>query len=665
MQEPELGARRHSGFRISRTDALQLLLVAAAYYGAAEIGLRLALVGRSVTPLWPPTGVALVALLMFGRRVWPAIAVAALAVNAPISPSLLCAAAIAVGNTIAPLVAATMLVRSGFRTQLDRVRDAVTIVVVAILSMSISATIGSLALVLSDAVSSRRFGGTWSVWWTGDAMGVLIVAPFLWSMSSASRPRVNVGRVLEAVVLGALLLGACLLAFGSDQNVAFVILPLVGWAAWRFQQPGAASACLVVSTLATIAAAHDAGPFAAASLIHQMVTLQSFNAAVAFTSIFVASAVTERERLAQRDHRVVEVLQRSLLPQRVPEVPGVAVAARYLPASPDVNLGGDWYDLIPLLDGRLGVVVGDIAGHGVAAAAAMGQLRMALRACPLESLNPAEVLGRLNSLLRDVQPTAMATVWYGLFDPATQSLSFSSAGHPPPLQIDDDGVGRFIEEVHGSPLGALAGVEYELATHRIDPRATLLLYTDGLIERRHASIDDGFRRLRESVLDAPRALELLCDHVVHALVDASMSDDVALLAIRPTGLTTTEFHLLGSASPAAVREARKAMRLWLERNAVAGADAIDVLIATTEAHVNAMQHAYGLASGDVAISATIKDGSIRIIVRDLGSWQTRSLSDDGRGLTIMRAVMDAVEIDSSTRGTEVRMHRTLTMPDAS
>jgi integral membrane sensor domain MASE1 len=169
---------------------LQAAVVALSYWLAASASLRLALVHGQVTPIWPPTGIALVAILVFGRRVWPAVFLAALAVNLPIGPSPLGAAFIAAGNTLAPLVAAALLKRAGFRIALDRLRDAAAIIVLgALLAMTISATFGTSVLVLWGGVPLESFWSTWAVWWTGDAMGVLLVAPFILSLlPNASAP---------------------------------------------------------------------------------------------------------------------------------------------------------------------------------------------------------------------------------------------------------------------------------------------------------------------------------------------------------------------------------------------------------------------------------------------------------------------------------------------
>src|SRR6266849_7532278 len=170
-------------------EFVRLALVALAYWLAARLSLSLALVHGQVTPVWPPTGIALVAFLLIGRRALPAIALAAFAVNLPIGPSPIGAAVIATGNTLAPLVSVELLRRVGFHPKLDRLRDAIDIIVIAALAgMTISATIGSSVLLLAGAISGTQFWPTWAVWWAGDAMGVLLVAPLLLSLLARAAP---------------------------------------------------------------------------------------------------------------------------------------------------------------------------------------------------------------------------------------------------------------------------------------------------------------------------------------------------------------------------------------------------------------------------------------------------------------------------------------------
>ena len=277
---------------------LQLAVVALAYWLAAGASLRLALVHGQVTPIWPPTGIALVAILIFGRRVWPSIFLAALAVNFPIGPSPLGALTIAAGNTLAPLTAAALLKRAGFRIELDRPRDAAAIIVLgALLAMAISATVGTSVLVLSGAVPTDSYWSTWAVWWTGDAMGVLLVAPFL--LSLLPNPRSRAQTLRQAAALIGLLIAVGALTFVLFQNrlrLEYLVFPLIILAAWRFRLRGAAPAALIASGIAIWAAVQGTGPFGTETLIEKMITLQVFNVCVALTSLVLTSFVEAHER---------------------------------------------------------------------------------------------------------------------------------------------------------------------------------------------------------------------------------------------------------------------------------------------------------------------------------------------------------------------------------
>jgi signal transduction histidine kinase len=258
--------------------------------------LSLALVHGQVTPIWPPSGIALVAFLLMGRQVWPAIVLAAFALNLPIGPSVLGALAISIGNTLAPLIAAEILRLLRFRPQLDRLRDALAIIAIGALGgMTISATVGSSVLVSSGV--ARDFWTTWTVWWTGDAMGVLMVAPFL--LSLLARPWPTSWKWIAGLELAALLLATGVVAyvlFHSDLRLEYLVLPLIMAAAWRFRLRGAAPAALIASGVAVWCAVKGVGPFAQQSLLDKMVTLQVFNVSVALASFVFAALVETRDR---------------------------------------------------------------------------------------------------------------------------------------------------------------------------------------------------------------------------------------------------------------------------------------------------------------------------------------------------------------------------------
>src|SRR3984893_3495351 len=287
----------------------RLALVAIAYWVAARLSLNLALVHGQVTPVWPPTGIALVAFLLIGRGAWTAIALAAFAVHLPIGASPVAAAAIAAGNTLAPLVAVEVLRRVGFRPELDRLRDAISLIVVGALGgMALSATIGSSVLVLAGSVPIANFWPTWAVWWTGDAMGVLLVAPLLLSLlvRAPSLPfPVSAGgvylrsQVRRGLEVAGLLAGTGIVTYVVFQNrlgLQYLVLLLIMVTAWRFRLFGAAPAALIASGVAIWSAIEGTGPFAFETLLGKMVTLQVFNVSVALTSFLLSSFVETRER---------------------------------------------------------------------------------------------------------------------------------------------------------------------------------------------------------------------------------------------------------------------------------------------------------------------------------------------------------------------------------
>jgi signal transduction histidine kinase len=291
-----------AGKRVSVLKVLlQLAAVALAYWFAASLSLRLALVHGQVTPIWPPTGIALVAILVFGRRVWPAVFLAALAVNLPIGPTPLGAAFIAAGNTLAPLTAAALLQRAHFRIELDRLRDAAVIILLgALAAMTISATVGSSVLVLWGGVPLDSFWSTWAVWWTGDAMGVLLVAPFILSLlPNAKAPVPTPWTAAELVALLLVIGVVTFILFQNSLRLEYLVFPLIMLAAWRFRLRGAAPAALVASGVAIWAAVQGAGPFSDENLFQKMVTLQVFNVFLALTSFVLAAFIEARYRAAE------------------------------------------------------------------------------------------------------------------------------------------------------------------------------------------------------------------------------------------------------------------------------------------------------------------------------------------------------------------------------
>lgn len=275
--------------------------VAAAYFLAGEVGLQLALVREQVTPLWPCTGIAVVCLLVLGLRAVPGVALGAFLVNVAIGPSLGAVMFIVAGNTLAPLVAYLLLRRVDFRMELSRLRDTLALIFLGgFAGMLVSATIGTTTLLLFDAIGSDAFLSTWSVWWTGDAMGVLIFAPALLLLnSSRSAWPATPGRWIEyaAVMVGMVVFMG--VAVAGLTPLLFPVFPFVVWAAARFEHVGAAPAALIASGMAALAAAGDVSRFAGLDLTATMITLQGFNGSVALTGLLLAT-VTKQRNEAQR-----------------------------------------------------------------------------------------------------------------------------------------------------------------------------------------------------------------------------------------------------------------------------------------------------------------------------------------------------------------------------
>jgi serine phosphatase RsbU (regulator of sigma subunit)/CheY-like chemotaxis protein len=247
-----------------------------------------------------------------------------------------------------------------------------------------------------------------------------------------------------------------------------------------------------------------------------------------------AVAIENAERYAQ-EHDIAETLQRSLLPDDLPAVAGLELCARYQPGGPGTQVGGDWYDVFLLDESRVALVVGDVAGRGARAAAVMGQLRTAMRAYALQGLSPGELLASLDRLLDILVPSALATAAYLELDAATGRLQLASAGHPPPLLVAPGAEPVFMECDPNVPLGTLSAGPFTATTCRLEPGTILLCYTDGLIEEPRSSLDEGLRRLAESVDPGLGSLDDVCDTVLKAMVPADGADDVALLAARLAG----------------------------------------------------------------------------------------------------------------------------------
>ncbi|WP_211294275.1 MASE1 domain-containing protein [Lentzea kentuckyensis] len=282
-----------------------MLAVAVAYYATAKVGLVLALVKGQVTPLWLPTGISVAALLMSGLRIWPGIALGALSANIALGAGPWAIVMITIGNTAAPLAAWYLLTRFGFRPQIDRLRDALLLVFAGALgAMLISALIGATALKIDGNIPWHEMPAVVAVWWTGDAMGVLVFTPLLLTLPRQwyASPR----RLAEACAL--LIATAFVATFVtvSESRLLFLVFPMLIWAALRFQHAIAAPCAVVISIAAVMSAA--SGHFVDNDLLGTMIVLQAFNGSVALTGLILSAITSERNEARQAIEHACEQL---------------------------------------------------------------------------------------------------------------------------------------------------------------------------------------------------------------------------------------------------------------------------------------------------------------------------------------------------------------------
>jgi len=360
-----------------------------------------------------------------------------------------------------------------------------------------------------------------------------------------------------------------------------------------------------------------------------------------------------------REYHIAETLQRSLLPQQLPPVPGFRVQARYLPGG-EGAVGGDWYDVIALPDGRVGLVIGDVMGHGIGAAALMGHLRSALRAYALDGDPPERVLRRLDRFVQHLGATEMATVLYLVLDVAASTVSFASAGHPPPVLRCPGQRAVTLDRGVGPPLGVWEDTP-PVTGVTLPPGASLVLFTDGLIERRGESITDGIERLQKALDEAPAGVARLCDHLVAGLLPGGApADDVAILAVELAGVdeespgtAPVEASATFDAVPRSAGEARafvaRALADWERVD-----DSGTVALLTSEVVTNAVIH----AKSAVRLTVRLSGHTVRVTVADEdghvpGLRSAGWAEESGRGLMLVNALSGAWGVHATEHGKQV------------
>ncbi|MEU8568204.1 SpoIIE family protein phosphatase [Streptomyces pathocidini] len=372
----------------------------------------------------------------------------------------------------------------------------------------------------------------------------------------------------------------------------------------------------------------------------------------------------QRAMLFDQEHDIAEGLQTAMLPRSVPSFPGARIAVRYRSARFGRDVGGDWYDVIPVPGGRIGAVIGDVQGHDTHAAAVMGQLRIALRAYASEGHAPATVMARASVFLHELDTDRFATCSYAEVDPAEGTVQLVRAGHMDPMVRHPDGSCRQLPVAGGLPLGLSAQfghTDYPVTRMVLGPGETLLLFTDGLVEQPGKDMDDGLRLLTDAVCEGPHRVEELADHVGAVMGERTGGDDMAILLLRREGEPIPEIgrrvhQHIAPADPEGLTMARhmisEAVRTWGARER-----ADEVELVADELITNALLH----TDGGAVVTLRMLGGAerrLRVEVQDMSSsWPRRREPGEtgvsGRGLLLVDRLADVWGVESRGSGKSV------------
>jgi integral membrane sensor domain MASE1/anti-sigma regulatory factor (Ser/Thr protein kinase) len=671
---------RSGGLAASRW--VGILALAVVYFASAKLGLGLAFATPSVTAIWPPTGVALAALVLGGRGLWPGVLLGAFLANVTTDVPVYTAAGIAVGNTLEALVGAALLGRVGFRPTLQRLRDIFALVVLgAVVSTMVSATIGVASLSVGNSLSESALS-TWRVWWLGDMGGDLLVATLIFVLVTHWPYRDLPGSAAEACVLILALVGIGLVVFTHGVPAAYLTFPIIVWAGLRFLQPGAIIAAVVLATIAVTFTVDESGPFVRPSQDDSLLLAQGFSAITGLTGLILGAVTSQRKRAERRAQHLALDLQAELLPPQLPEIPQFEAAGWYRAGMQGQEAGGDFYDVFKASPGRWIAVIGDVCGKGPEAASLTALARYTLRAVGRQATRPSDALRGLNeAILEQRSDHRFMTAVLVQLDVARPDygVAVSNGGHPRPLLVRAQGE---VEEVGGNS-GMLLGIyaDPELVDQRLEllPGDALVLFTDGLVERRDP-LDDPAGRIRELLRASAGASanETAARLGQLALSDAlKADDDVAVVVLRrvgprdaqvaetaqaPSESITVELGT-GPGSPANARAALSPLASVLAATVYS-----DLRLQVSELVTNCVRHAR-LRPGDlIRLRVEVSDRVLRVEVTDPGEGFSGNIpgptagKPGGWGLFLTEQLADRWGIDRSAGWTTVWLERDLDPP---
>lgn len=653
-----------------------LVLVAAAYAVGAQLAFVLIEASGLHGVLFIPAGITVAFLLRLSRSHWWIVLLAAglteLTMDLASGYTTAQAMGFTAANVVEPLVGAAVVAAACGPINLARRRHVLWFIFGAVL-------VGPATGAGIGAAADRSFGGddlltTFGQWWLGDAVGVVLVGSALLAWGS-SRDRRSPWSLSGVVLIGGSAVLTLALLTLTDYPVLFFVLVGMLVAGVVFGVRAVVATGLAIAfTIAVSAAVEPDSLRIGLSPAEALVLIKLQVGTFALAGLVIAAESHERELATRdaeraalqsvimtnehkRDREVAVRVQRGLLPDRLLSKPGVDLAARYEAASDALEVGGDWYDAIDLRDGRIGLVVGDIAGHGIDAMISMGRLRSATAALSHHSQSPAALLTQLNEFVGGPNGTGFATVFYAIVDLEGQTITYASAGHPPALLVSPQGETIWLDQGQTEPLHGEVTRRRE-ASVALAPGSSLILYSDGLVERRGESLAVGLERLERVASklaeDQPHAV---CDELFQSLVPGPSQDDDIVVLVMRAAIDTGEYHQVFPAMSEELRNIRSSLREWISARGLPEMLGDDLLICVGEATANVARHAYrDSIGGDVTVRITVADESLNVEVSDSGKWRepTDASSYPGLGTRLIESVCEDLSVDKTRQGTSVR-----------